>query len=104
MSYVVARRRTEIGVRMALGAESGSVQRMVIAQAAWLVAAGLAVGIALGVIGGHTAASLLFGVRVTDPAVLAISLAGLSAVALAASWVPAYRASRLDPTVALREE
>jgi predicted permease len=104
MSYVVARRRTEIGVRMALGAESGSVQRMVIAQAAWLVAAGLAVGVALGVIGGHTAASLLFGVRVTDPAVLAISLAGLSAVALAASWVPAYRASRLDPTVALREE
>jgi putative ABC transport system permease protein len=104
MSYVVARRRIEIGVRMALGAEGGAVQRMVIAQAGWLVVAGLVIGAGLAVVGGRAAAALLFGVRPADPVSLAIALTSLSAVALAASWLPAHRAARLDPTSALRDE
>jgi predicted permease len=104
MSYVVARRRVEIGVRMALGAQSGAVQRMVVGQAAWLVAAGLAIGVVLAVVAGRTASTMLFGVQPTDPAAYAIAAAGLSAVAFAASWLPARRASHVPPTIALREE
>jgi putative ABC transport system permease protein len=104
MSYVVARRRVEIGVRMALGAEGRRVQRMVVGQAARLVIAGLAIGIVLTTLAGRTAAALLFGVQPSDPAAIAVAFLGLSAVALAAAWLPAHRASRLDPTVALREE
>jgi ABC-type antimicrobial peptide transport system permease subunit len=104
MSYVVARRRIEIGVRMALGAQSGTVQRMVVGQAAWLVGAGLGIGVLLTVLGGRTAATMLFGVQPTDPAAYTLAIAGLSVVALAASWLPARRASHVPPTVALREE
>jgi ABC-type antimicrobial peptide transport system permease subunit len=104
MSYVVARRRVEIGVRMALGAQSGAVQRMVVGQAAWLVVAGLAIGAVLTVVGGRTAATMLFGVQPTDPLAYALAVAGLSAVALTASWLPARRASHVPPTVALRAE
>ena len=104
MSYIVARRRTEIGVRMALGADSRRVQRMVVMQAAWLVIAGLALGAVLTALGGRAAASLLFGVQPTDPAAFVIALSGLFALAVVASWLPAHRASRVDPTAALREE
>jgi ABC-type antimicrobial peptide transport system permease subunit len=104
MSYVVARRRIEIGVRMALGAQSSAVQRMVVGQAAWLVGAGLGIGALLTVLGGRTAATMLFGVQPTDPAAYVLAIGGLSVVALAASWLPARRASHVPPTVALREE
>jgi len=104
MSYVVARRRIEIGVRMALGAQSGEVQRMVVGQAAWLVAAGLGIGALLAVLGGRAASTMLFGVQPTDPTAYALAVVGLSTVALVASWLPARRASHVPPTVALREE
>ena len=104
MSYVVARRRTEIGIRMALGAGRAAVQWMVVRQAASLVLSGLVIGVLLAILGGRSAGALLFGVRPTDAVVLATAVAGLTSVGLAASWLPARRASRLDPTAALREE
>jgi putative ABC transport system permease protein len=104
MSYVVARRRIEIGVRMALGAQSSAVQRMVVGQAAWLVAGGLVIGVLLTVLAGRTASTMLFGVQPTDPAAYALAVLGLSIVALGASWLPARRASHVPPTVALRED
>ena len=104
MSYVVARRRMEIGIRMALGADRGTVIRMVVGDAGRLLAIGLTAGLALAVLGGKSARALLYGLEPWDPATLALSAAGLGAVALLASWLPAYRASRVSPTAALRED
>jgi putative ABC transport system permease protein len=104
MSYTVARRRNEIGIRMALGAERRDVVGMVMREAATLLAAGLAVGGALAIGAARTANALLFGLKPSDPATLAISIAGLAFVAMCASYVPALRASRLEPTEALRDE
>jgi ABC-type antimicrobial peptide transport system permease subunit len=104
MSYVVARRRMEIGIRMALGADRGAVIRMVVADAGRLLAIGLAAGLALAVLGGRSARSLLYGLEPWDASTLALSAVSLGAVALLASWLPAYRASRVSPTAALREE
>ena len=104
MSYVVARRRMEIGIRMALGADRGAVIRMVVGDAGRLLAIGLVAGLALAVLGGKSARALLYGLEPWDPVTLALSAAGLGAVALLASWLPAYRASRVSPTTALREE
>ena len=104
MSYVVARRRMEIGIRMALGADRGAVIRMVVADAGRLLAIGLVAGLALAVLGGRSARSLLYGLEPWDASTLALSAVSLGAVALLASWLPAYRASRVSPTAALREE
>jgi ABC-type antimicrobial peptide transport system permease subunit len=104
MSYVVARRRIEIGIRMALGADRGAVIRMVVADAGRLLAIGLVAGLVLAVLGGKSASTLLYGLQPWDPATLALSAAGLGAVALLASWLPAFRASRVSPTAALRQE
>ncbi len=100
MSYSVARRRTEIGIRLALGAGRGRIARLIVRETAWLVAVGLALAIAA----GHAAASLLYGVTPGDAATLAVAVVALGAVALAASLLPARRAARLDPTAALREQ
>ena len=104
MSYMVARRRVEIGIRMALGADRGSVVRLMIGEAGWLVGAGLALGLVLAVLAGRATAALLYGLEPSDPVTLAVGIAGLAAVALLASWVPARRAARLTPTIALRED
>jgi predicted permease len=104
MSYIVTRRRMEIGIRIALGADRSAVVRMVVREAGVLVAAGIVVGAVLSVLGGRSAAALLFGLEPWDPVTLAISIFLLAAVSLLASWVPAYRASRLSPTIALREQ
>jgi predicted permease len=104
MSYMVARRRNEIGIRMALGADPGDVTRMVMRDAMKLLAAGLAAGILLALASAQTAKALLFGVTATDPATLALAAVTLGGVAAAASYLPAWRASRLSPTQALREE
>ena len=104
MSYMVARRRNEIGIRMALGADAGSVKRMVMRDAIVLVGIGLAVGIVLALASAQTAKVLLFGVTPTDPATLALAAAALAGVAALASYLPAWRASRLSPTQALHEE
>ena len=104
MSYMVTRRRTEIGIRMALGADSLAVIRMVMRESAVLVAVGLAAGAALAVYGARHASTLLFGLEPGDPSTLGLSVVGLAAVAAAASYLPASRAARVDPTVALRQE
>jgi predicted permease len=104
MSYMVARRRVEIGIRMALGADRGSVVRMVVADAARLLAIGLVAGLALSLLSARTAGALLYGLEPWDPATLTLAAAVLGTTALVASWLPAYRASRVSPTIALREE
>ena len=104
MSYMVARRRSEIGIRMALGAARGDVIRMVMREAVLLLAAGLVLGGILAVAAARTATALLFGLLPWDPSTLASSVIGLAAVAMLASYLPALRASRLEPTEALREQ
>lgn len=104
MSYMVERRRSEIGIRMALGADRHAVIRMVMREALALVGAGLVVGGLAAVGAARWAGSLLFGLTPGDPGTLAVAIAGLSVVAMLASYVPAWRASRLEPTAALREE
>ena len=104
MAYMVARRRKEIGIRMALGAEAARVLRMVLREAGVLLAVGAAAGIALALVAGRTASGLLFGIKPWDPIALVSAVAGLCAVGLVASWWPARRAARVSPTVALREE
>ncbi len=101
IAYMVARRRNEIGIRMALGADRRGVVRLVLREAAVLVVVGLAVGAGLALWAGRAAASLLFGLKPNNPAALAGAMALLAAVALAASYAPARRAARLDPMQAL---
>ena len=81
MSYMVARRRIEIGIRMALGANRGDVVRMIVREAAVLLAVGLPLGAGLAVAGGYVAATLLYGVKPYNPAALGIAMAGLGLVA-----------------------
>src|SRR5439155_932525 len=104
MSYMVVRRRNEIGIRMALGAARRDVMTMIMREAAVLVGMGLAIGAVIAIALAHTAAALLFGVRPGDPVSLLLGIASLAAVAALASYLPAQRAARLEPTIALREE
>jgi ABC-type antimicrobial peptide transport system permease subunit len=104
MSYVVARRRMEIGIRMALGADAAAVVRLVVGDALRLLTVGLLAGVGLSVLGARSARALLFGLQPWDPVTLALAVGGLGAVAFLASWLPAQRASRVSPTVALRQE
>jgi putative ABC transport system permease protein len=104
VSFMVARRRNEIGVRIALGASRRDILVLVLREAGTLVAVGLAIGVVLAVGAAQLGRSLLFGLQPSDPATIAIASLGLAAVAAAASALPAHRAARLDPVVALREE
>jgi len=104
IAYMVERRRNEIGVRIALGATRGRVVGLVLREAILLVAGGLAIGLALAVWVGQTAASLIYGLKPRDPLTLASAILLLAIVALVASYGPAWRASRLQPMDALREE
>jgi predicted permease len=104
MSYDVTRRRNEIGIRMALGAANRQVLRMVVGEAATLILIGIVLGGALAVASTRLVRSLLFGLTPTDPATFAMSALALGVVAMAAAFVPAARAARLDPMEALREE
>lgn len=104
IAYMVARRRSEIGVRMALGADRGRVIALVLREAATLIAAGLAIGGLLAVWTGRTAATLLYEVKPYDAISIAGSAALLTLVAMAAAFVPARRAAAVDPMNALREE
>jgi putative ABC transport system permease protein len=104
MAYNVARRRNEIGVRIALGAEQSRVVRMVLGEVARMVIAGAVLGVALSLGIMRLVAAFLYGVTPTDPATLGASVLLLAAVGLAAAAVPARRAARLDPVAALREE
>jgi len=104
ISYMVARRRNEIGIRIALGASRGNVLTLVLREAAVLLGAGLVIGIGLALVVGRLASSLLFGLKPSDPVTIGASVAGLAVVAIAASLLPALRAARVEPMVALREE
>lgn len=104
MSYTVAGRTREIGVRIALGAGRADVLELVLREGMWLVAVGLGIGIPLSLAGGRLLHSFLFEMRSTDPISLLSVIALLSLVAAAAAFVPARRATRVDPVVALRHE
>jgi predicted permease len=104
MSYSVARRKGEIGLRMALGADRRDVIGMIMREAGTLLAGGLVVGTALALVAARSAGALLYGLQPGDPATLAMAVAALTAVAAAASYLPAERAARLEPTAALRDE
>jgi predicted permease len=104
LSYMVTRRRGEIGIRMALGANSRHVVVLVAREAGRLLIVGLGIGAVLAVMSARTAQSLLFGLEPGDPMTLGVAIAALTAVAALAAYWPARRAARLDPLVALREE
>jgi len=104
LAYGVAQRRREIGIRMALGAQPGDVRRLVMSQAAVLGAAGLAAGVASALLLTRTLSSLLFGVTASDPATFGAGCALLMGVVVAAAYLPARRATRVDPMVALRAD
>jgi putative ABC transport system permease protein len=102
MSYVVGQRRSEIGIRLALGATGDSILRMVVAGGARLVLVGLAIGVPAALMLSRFLQSLLFETSGFDPVTLAGVVASLAGVAIAASYVPAWRASRVAPLEALR--
>jgi ABC-type antimicrobial peptide transport system permease subunit len=102
LSYGVARRTSEIAVRIALGAPRGRVVSMILGETSILVAAGLAAGGALAFAATRLIDSRLYGVAPQDPPTIAAAVAALVLVALGASYLPARRASRLNPIVALR--
>jgi ABC-type antimicrobial peptide transport system permease subunit len=98
----VAERRTEIGIRLALGATAGSVVRLVLTRAVVSVGAGLAIGVCGAWLASRLLQQQLFGVSATDPGTYTVVAAGLAAAALVAAWLPARRAARIDPTTTLR--
>ena len=104
IAYLVARRTNEIGIRMALGATPGRILAMVVREAAVLLLFGTVAGVLLTLAAGKQAAAYLYGLKPWDPSTMAVAVIGLFAVAIAASLLPARRAARLQPTVALREE
>ncbi len=104
MAYAVSRRTPEIGIRMALGAARGRVLRMIVADAARLMVAGLAVGVCAALAAGRYLENQLFGLTPSDPMTQALAVALLGVVALAAAYLPARRASRVDPLIALKSE
>jgi predicted permease len=104
MSYSVARRTNEIGIRMALGASGTGVVRLVLRDAVIMIAAGMAVGVPAATAGGRYIRSQLFGLRPADPLTLALACLALATVALLAGYLPARRASRVHPMEALRYE
>jgi predicted permease len=104
VSYMVARRRNEIGVRMALGANRNNILLMVLREAAILLGIGLAIGTCLALAAGTAAASMLYGLNPRDPLTLGAAIAGMAGVAMLASLLPAHRAATVHPVEALREE
>ena len=104
LSYSVAQRTREIGLRVALGAERGSVLRLVVGGGAGLAFLGITVGIAAALALTRLMTDLLYGVRPADPATFGIVITMLAATSLLACYIPARRAMKVDPIVALRYE
>ena len=102
LSYTVARRTNEIGIRMALGASQSAMSRMVLADALRMVCAGLAIGAPMALWGKSIASSLIQGLPVESGVPIAFGVAAMIAVALVAAYVPARRAARVEPVEALR--
>ena len=104
MSHVVAGRTREIGLRMALGAQLSDVQKLIVRQGMWLAGIGSIIGLALALTGARLLKSFLYGVSASDPFTFTFIALMLLAIAFLACWIPARRASRVDPMVALRAE
>ena len=104
MAYMVARRRSEIGIRLALGASRRSIIRLVMREAILLVGAGLALGALLAMVASRAATAMLFGVTPTDPIAITAAVGLLATVGFIASYLPARRAARLQPTHVLPED
>jgi putative ABC transport system permease protein len=101
-AYAVARRRTEIGIRMALGAAPADVVKMVLVRLSRLIGAGVLLGTVISLWASPLVASLLYGLDSRDPATFVVAALVLGAVATLAGWLPAWRASRLAPAAVLR--
>jgi ABC-type antimicrobial peptide transport system permease subunit len=104
LSYAVAQRTNEIGIRMALGAERGAVTRMILRETAVLILIGLAAGVPASLACARLVESRLFGLKAADPVTLGAALGIMIAVAVASGYLPARRASKVDPLIALRYE
>jgi putative ABC transport system permease protein len=104
VSYLVMQRRNEIGIRIALGANRGQVVGMIMREAGFLLAIGVILGTVLSLLSGRAAESLLFGLKSSDPLTLTAAAVLLVAIGALASFIPARRASQLDPMTALRSD
>ncbi len=104
LAYAVGQRTREIGIRLALGARRGEVLRMVMIQAGRLAVVGVVIGLGAAVVASRALRSQLFQIAPTDIFTYVVVGAGLLIVALLASWIPAWRASRIDPLRALRHD
>ncbi|HLE69827.1 MAG TPA: FtsX-like permease family protein, partial [Vicinamibacteria bacterium] len=104
VSYAVSCRQREIGLRLALGSTSSGIARFVLRHGAVLVLAGIGLGFAGALASGRLLEGLLFGIEPSDPATFLLVPLVLSTVAILASWLPARRATRVDPAVVLRQE
>jgi len=103
-AYAVERRHREIGIRMAVGAQPGDVLRLFLAQGLRQIATGLAVGTVLALAVGQALSAILYRVSPLDPLVLGGAVAVLAATAVLATWIPARRATRVDPCTVLRAD
>jgi len=104
LAYATARRTSEIGIRMALGAERAQVVSLILRENAWIAVAGSAAGLVIAVLASRALASFLYGTSARDPWVMTLSLAVLCLIAAIASIIPAIRAASIDPMKALRSE
>jgi ABC-type antimicrobial peptide transport system permease subunit len=104
LSYMVAQRTREIGLRLALGAQAAGVRSMVLKHVLWMVVVGVPLGLTAALAVGNLASSLLFGLAPTDPLAVAGAAVVLAGTVLGASYLPARWASRVDPVIALRAE
>jgi ABC-type antimicrobial peptide transport system permease subunit len=104
LSYSVGGRTREIGVRMALGAQRGSVLKMILQEAGKLVLLGVVIGIPSALLASRLFSSMLFGLKGTDPVSMFVVIAVLLVITLLASYIPARRATKVDPMIALRYE
>ncbi len=104
LSYFITRRRNEIGIRIALGARRGQVIALVMQDTAIMLVIGIILGTALTLLAGRAATAMLFGLKPYDLATLGFAIVLLAIIAVLASWVPAVKASKLDPIAALRSE
>jgi ABC-type antimicrobial peptide transport system permease subunit len=104
LSFVVARRTREIGIRIALGADKGRVIRLIVTEILPVILIGIAAGVITGLLCGRFVESHLFGVKAADPPVFVIGVAVLLTASMLAALIPAWRASRIDPIASLRHE